>query len=219
MPLADIDNATFDGVAAAVPGPFGPLTRVTDLETNVVSPNSQMPVRVTSVLDVAFDISYDEMNDTDMLNKRLHEAHGALYVYYAMCQAITVLYAHITVDLSTVTPAMIYTFLAAMRNLDSLYAMVPHQAAYEYDHNLDIVADFTATDGTDGTADFDQTITGDVDWFAWDFGDANDLALGITEDPTHDYGAADTYTVSLIVMGRGSRFPVVVTKDVVVTGP
>jgi parallel beta-helix repeat protein len=73
--------------------------------------------------------------------------------------------------------------------------------------NVDVlsppVADFTA-DVTNGTAtlsvSFTDQSTGDIDTWAWDFGDTGTSA---EQDPTHDYTAPGWYDVSLTVTGPG----------------
>ena len=78
MVYATITNATFDVAAAAVPAPYGPLTRVDDLEsTPTYSPNSHIGVRVTSAAGVAFEISYADLTASNVVRDQyIKEAHG-----------------------------------------------------------------------------------------------------------------------------------------------
>ncbi len=60
-----------------------------------------------------------------------------------------------------------------------------------------LTADFTSAQGaTKYDYDFTDASTGDIETWAWDFGDGNSSSL---EDPSHTYASIGTYTVELTV--------------------
>ncbi|MGI9579252.1 MAG: PKD domain-containing protein, partial [Microthrixaceae bacterium] len=60
--------------------------------------------------------------------------------------------------------------------------------------------------------DFTDTSTGNIDSWAWDFGDGN---TSTNQNPSHTYATADTYTVELTVTGPGGNNNT--TTNIVVT--
>src|SRR5258707_294206 len=75
--LTTVSNSTFDTGAAAVPGPYGPLTRVDSLDALPRSvPNSETPIAVTGQGGLALYISYNDMVRADVRDSLLLEAYG-----------------------------------------------------------------------------------------------------------------------------------------------
>ncbi len=64
---------------------------------------------------------------------------------------------------------------------------------------------------------FSDSSTGDVTGWSWDFGDGS--PADTTQNPTHTYDAAGTYTVTLTVTGPGGSDSVTRTDLVTVAGP
>lgn len=72
----DVTNSTVDTAAAAVAAPYGPLTRVTDFETELPSPNSEIRGLFTSNIgDTEVWLSYEELTNATMLLRILEGAH------------------------------------------------------------------------------------------------------------------------------------------------
>ena len=73
-------------------------------------------------------------------------------------------------------------------------------------------ADFTwAQDGITTTVDFTDGSSGVIDAWSWDFGDNGSSSL---PNPTHDFGAAGAYQVTLTVVGPGGSDAVTMTVTV-----
>jgi PKD repeat protein len=65
------------------------------------------------------------------------------------------------------------------------------------------------------TVDFQDQSVGDINRWSWDFGDG---AVTLDRNPSHDYTAAGTYTVSLTVSGPGGSDTETKVGYVTVTG-
>jgi outer membrane biosynthesis protein TonB len=73
-------------------------------------------------------------------------------------------------------------------------------------------ADFQwSQDGTTATVLFSDTSSGQIDAWSWDFGDGSSSSQ---QSPSHDYGGAGTWQVTLTVTGPGGANSV--TKSIVV---
>lgn len=215
--IQTITNTQFDSAASAIPAPFGPLTRKSDIES--ISPNSQVAAEVTSALGYTFYISYQDLTDPVESMEIIRQAHGQLYVYQAMVDTLAVLLANANDTLSTVTQEEMYSFFRAMRNLTVLYGMIPLESTFEYNSKLKIRADFEAVDGEDGTATLTAEIQGDYSMFLWETIDDDGNPVTSTDEVfAFDPGAAGTYPVRLVVIGGGSVDPVVISKSVTITG-
>ena len=70
-----VSNATIDTAAAAVPSPYGPLTRVTDV-ADLPEPNSEIRLEFTSALSETVYATYAELIIPAMIlqiNQRAHD--------------------------------------------------------------------------------------------------------------------------------------------------
>jgi len=70
-----VTNAQVDALAAAVPaGSYGPLTRVSDVETYPV-PNSEMEIELTSIHSVSLFMTFDELGIAAVVERISNMAH------------------------------------------------------------------------------------------------------------------------------------------------
>lgn len=60
-----ITNSNVDTAAAAVPGPWGPLTRVTDV-TTLPTPNSDIDLQFTGARGTTYRMSMEQLEDADV---------------------------------------------------------------------------------------------------------------------------------------------------------
>lgn len=72
-------NAQVNALCAAVPGPYGPLTRVTDLLT-LPNDNSNMLLEFTDTRGTRMYMRYAELADVDARTKIIAEAEGINYM-------------------------------------------------------------------------------------------------------------------------------------------
>lgn len=76
MAQADYTNAEVDTLAAAVPSPYGPLTRVTDFESSVFpQPSGNIRGTFTSALSTTVYFSPKELTNLDLVLARNLEYH------------------------------------------------------------------------------------------------------------------------------------------------
>lgn len=222
--LSTITNGNFDSLCAAVPAPYGPLTRVDSVVAT--SPNSDLPITVTSALSVSFEISYDDLNDRQISHQVIRQAHQGIGQNEAVVQlawAMDVLAAYAdgysAPPLTATETQTIYNILKQQRSLAGLNVWKGDEEVDGFE-DTHVIASFTSVDGTDGTVTLTNTSTGDVDYALWDFNSGESTALlsdetagAVTFDPIDGAG---TYSVSLTVVGPYSvdRY----TADVTVTG-
>lgn len=89
---ATFSNAQVDTLAAAVPSPYGPFTRVTDFESaGVPVPNGAIRGQFTSALSEAVYFTPEELGNLDLVLKRDQENHGYTSVVSAMIVNISAL--------------------------------------------------------------------------------------------------------------------------------
>lgn len=206
MALTLKSNANMDSVCAAVPGPYGPLTRVGDMAD--VDLNSGMPVEVTSALSVTLFISYDDIVDVTVRDKILAQAHstnGKFHVGYLFHLLVQVMYNHFAVmdDAGWYTGIEWQKMVQMIRYFQPLTAMIPDIAFTEYDEEP-VQAAFTYDD-TLLVVDFTNTTTGEAEYYLWDFGDGSvSITAGFAPTPVqHTYAGAGSKTVRLIAVGSG----------------
>lgn len=70
-----VDNSDVDTAAAAVPSPYGPLTRVSDVEQYPEGNSNQQIEFTSNVGATVLFMSYDQLMNTDVRNRLLHQAH------------------------------------------------------------------------------------------------------------------------------------------------
>lgn len=212
MPLSKKTNANFDTLAAAVKAPFGPFTRVGDVADLDV--NSHIPVECTTATSKTVYVSYDTLNNADLLEKFLQDNMGADYLFYQIALIVEVINANIKdIDPPPATLAEQREILLSLALIPTLFGTFPWKALLEHDNSLKVEADFTATeDGVDASIfHFAATVSGQHYLRLWDFGDGE---TSLADNPDHTYAADDTYTARLIVIGAGGVVEVV--KEVVV---
>lgn len=80
--MTNYSNANIDALAAAVPAPYGPLTRVTDMAT-LPTPNGDRFITLTTdTLNVPVRLRAYELADAEAVQKAIAEAERADYVIH-----------------------------------------------------------------------------------------------------------------------------------------
>lgn len=217
MPLSTITNATLDAALAAIPGPYGPLTRTgtdTDLTVNPIAPNSMLKLHFKSTVNTDIDVyaSYDELvDDTQVRDDILEDAFGLrAKIAGKLDPWVTQMNAVINganfnaltmteIDAKEAWMALLRMFVA----LVELGVDIPWEAYHEIDgHNREVLnAAFTLVDNAN-IVTFANTSTGQYQVALVDWGD-NSIELWRGEDLEHDYTAATpgNYTVRLVLVG------------------
>jgi len=203
-----INNATFDAALAAIPAPYGPLTRTgttTNLETGTrPATNSDVRYHVKSAAGYDVYISYEELASSAKYMPILKEAHGVRSVIADLKTYINAL----DQALDTVTNPLtlseieIQAILRLFQAFPHILTMLPFQAFYETGTKDPLVADCSVTvNNTTRTVTFTNTTVGDVTAYLWSFGDG-DLSLEKTP-PAKVYGGSGpgSFTVRLLAVG------------------
>jgi PKD repeat protein len=212
-----VANGAFDSLAAAVPAPFGPLTRVGSLATEPrVLPNSGTRIAVTGQGSVAFEISYDELNNPGVRDGVIAEAYGFRNALLDLKTFAEAVYRETSqIDLFTGTEAQ---YAEAMRMFQYFEPIIglPGVKYWDIEHKANVIkASFTYS-GTGASRTFVNTTVGYgiTQWF-WDFGDGT---YSYVEDPAPKTWAADgVKVVRLIATGRGGgshEYKTSITVDV-----
>lgn len=210
MGVTTVDNTAYDAELAAVPVPFGPLTRTgttTDLDVNPsVSPNSDVPFRVLSASLQEVFISFDQLQNTVQRNHMVKEAHGIqgrmddLSNWAAEFDAI--------INGANFDPLLApdnywQTLLQAFRFMPMLGIQMPFEAYEEVgDSNTLLVASFSQAQVTN-TVTITNLTTGLYSGGLFDWGDGRvDIVPGINEvfPGPHTY-ADGSYTTRLFLIG------------------
>ena len=214
MPLDNITNAEFDAVAGAVPAPYGPLTRVTDMDTNVdYDYNSDVQIEVTSALSKTLYISYDEMNNVvtrDEILGRAHSGKDFNHLAYLMTLAVEVINEHAQ---SYAGPPYSdtewKTLIGAFRYMGWLAVQAPDLAYFEIETDQIVKFDtLTLSDAGSNNGSLAIDIGGEwtigiIDWE--NDGTVIELinAASLTTPITHDYGGIGAQTVRVVAIGPG----------------
>lgn len=70
-------NATIDTAAAAVAGPYGPLTRVSDVDADFPTPNGNIRIKFTSNIgSTVVYLTYNQLLDAHVTLRILEQAHS-----------------------------------------------------------------------------------------------------------------------------------------------
>lgn len=69
-----VTNGNLDTLAAAVPSPYGPLTRVTSV-ASLPTPNSEVRIEFTSQYSVSVWLTYEELQVAGVRDRILAQAH------------------------------------------------------------------------------------------------------------------------------------------------
>lgn len=202
-----INNATFEAACALVPAPYGPLTRVDAVAA--ISPNTHIPIGVTSALSVAFIISYDQMSDPLVRDKILADVHSGTGRNHDLWQAK--LWADaIQANLRAYDPPLASNAEAqkiyhAMRMLPSFTMQLPEDDFQELPEHTPMRPAFTETHLLLVSTVVNTTPSPTKAWlWFWDWGDNTFTANSVVQSPpAHTYAAAGTYTIRLVAIGRG----------------
>lgn len=216
--LTTVTNANFDTLADAVPGPFGPLTRVAGATGSLQNatrflPNSRTKIEVYSdVLGVNgphFFISYEELSDTAVTERIMREAFGVYYNAYDLQVFLEVAYNSIVgIAPEDLTEADYERTMRLFQYFPKLRDLPPVWEKSELKNSNRNVASFTLS-GTGATRTLTNTSTGyHIDTYVIDWGDGDIETYSATEDEPfvdadHVYDADGTYNVQLYVGGRG----------------
>lgn len=122
----NITNAAVGVLAAAVPAPYGPLTRVTDVEA-FGSPNVDVKIEFTDTLGSKVYLTWAQLNDADAVQRQIAYAEGLQYRTHKLIadiQAIDAL-ADATKNVSGggYTPEEYDALVLAIRALDPIRLM------------------------------------------------------------------------------------------------
>jgi len=216
--LSTVTNAAFDALAAAVPAPFGPLTRVGTLQaTNRIVPNSREPIEVYGAggtNDIHFFVSYEDLSDTATTQTKLREAYGHRYKYYDAENFIEALWLSILapagtrVDPLTVTEENYATLARTFQYYKDFRELPPVFDWYETKKANRNKVSFTTAVTSAAVRTITNTSTGyHYERFIVDWGDAistsiQDLAGNFTT-AAHTYTVDGTYNIRLFGIGRG----------------
>ncbi len=201
---ATISNATFDAAAALVPLPFGPLTRVTNLETEpFVFPNSHIRVSVTGAGSVAFQISYDEMTNAGSLQDVLREAYPTQSLVLDLQTFASLLYnAAITnITLLTATPAQYKAAMDLFMYFRPASMLMPVFSYEEEARRNKALANFTGTPAGANLTVVNTSVGYEITDYEWDWGDSTKSY--VAAPAPHTYAVDGTYVVTLKIGGRG----------------
>lgn len=218
MTITTKTNAQVDTAAAAVGAEVGgPLTRVSSIED--LTPNSHIKIQFTTAIDdTPVTMTYDELVDQRTRDRILFAAHSGHNINAPLEHLRRVIHA---LDAQMETWAFPYSDSERAATIDILRT-IPDIIGQPYNHpypHVDAaapVANFTVVDADAGgaglAADVTETSTGEITYWRWDWGDGT---YSVGESPAnHTYAAADTYDITLTVVGPGGSSQV--TKPVTV---
>lgn len=164
MPFSTITNGNFETACAAIPAPYGPLTRVGGVAN--MSPNSHVAIEVTSALGETFYVSYNQLQDWPTMSELLREVHASSHSAWAdeAINAALVLYRllgdHDVAGTTFDTEARL-----ALYRIQQLAAMQPIMDWIEYDVDptaFDAVPTISKTGTREYTINF--FVQGDFDF-------------------------------------------------------
>lgn len=197
-----ITNSDYDTRAAAVPAPYGPLTRVGDVPDR--DPNSNVKIEATTAIgDTPVLLSYDDLGEPEVVDRVMEESHSGRGMNVPQVQSIKSTAEQIfRLAESYGNPP--YTDLE-LRRLIELVRTNPH-FTYQPDKRSEyakdrVVAAFTVTDEGSSVASVEDQSTGKIDEWMWDWGDG---AISFGKEPgDHDYATTGAKTIRLTVSGSG----------------
>jgi PKD repeat protein len=201
MALATVTNAQVDTGAAAIVAPYGPLARVSDVES-FPTPNSNLAIEFTSALSVTVYLTYEQLIDLTRVYFRLEDQHSIKNVNGQMREVYGILRAVTEYAASFAGPA--YSDSEWQFIIDGLRIIRPMVAQQtNWDETPEAETALVAGFNT-GAVGLVETVTdtsaGNILMWAWDWGDGT---YSVGEVPgAHTYAAADTYTITQYVVGR-----------------
>lgn len=203
MPRTTITNTTLDAALAAVPAPYGPLTRTgsgTDLTADpTVSPNSHLRFKVKSTTSqLVFEISYEQLLNTVVRDDIIKEAHGARAVLYDLKAFIDIMDAAMTgIDPLTVNSEFLslamqaFSYSIPLMNQSESFGMLDSRPYSP------VTASYSTT-GAGASRTFTNTSLGRVLFRLWTFGDGT---YSTEVSPVKTWAVDGTYVVRLMNFG------------------
>lgn len=197
-------NANFDTLAAAVPAPYGPLTRVTDINTAFdYDDNSDAKVEATSALNVTVFISYNQLNDAatrDAILFRAHAVKGINAIIDPIQHTIKALNAYLS---SLSGPG--FSDAEALKVFNVVRTMLPfvgmpanNSTAWEPGRKTGVTQ---VISGTDASRTATLMLEGDPALVVTFWGDGNyDIGNG---PHTNTFAADGDYVIQTIAIGPG----------------
>ena len=206
MALTTKTNANIDALAGAVPAPYGPLTRVTDMDALGYIPNSDRPIAFTSnVSTTAVSMSYDQLADVRTRDEILKEAHSKRNIngeFDEMVKAIAVLYAYTSSMSLPHLDSEKVLVLEGLRAQREIVAQPPNFINMNANPPVTLIVDFTVVDAEGAGAGLAAQVTNTTVGgflYRWDWGDGT---FSTGQNPAnHTYGGAGVKTVTLTVIG------------------
>lgn len=216
--MAEINNGQIETAAAAVPAPYGPVTRVGDAPN--ADPNQNMKIEFESALGVTFYASYEELTDSTTINNILERAHsrrGFNHPAWELAQTIQILAAYIdSLDGPPYSDDEYQMIIDVLRTQRPIMAQPPN-LNFSSDASIVPVANFTVVDadgaGAGLAADVTNTSTGTIYLYLWDWGDG-DTSTGASP-ANHTYATDGEKSITLTVVGPGGTSSVTKTVDMV----
>jgi hypothetical protein len=124
--MATYDNTQVNTACAAVAGPYGPFTRVTDMAVQPV-PNDMVKIQVTDANGKTLYMTYAELTTAALRNKRIAEVYGYEYVLHALINQV----------------ASVNTALQAFKEADaSGYTVTEYEQAVELLRGIDVISGY-----------------------------------------------------------------------------
>lgn len=217
-------NAQFDARLAAVPAPFGPLTRVgtdTDLDTApTYDPNIYMEFHVKTALGGDMHISYVQLANTMVTNQKARAAHGQ---YTAMWDMVSLMTALGNIK-NGMTDAELFALgfnfwrkiMLAFGAIPYLDAIIPFNRFTEVEGVKLMKADFSYVDSGGQLATFTDLSENEeyATWSMFIAGDGKPASFMEGLPASYDYGSAGTYNATLILINHSQG---VVYKELAIT--
>lgn len=207
-------NSDVNTLAAAIPAPYGPLTRVTDVNATLnYDDNGDAKIKLTSALaSTVVWASRNELADADQIAKILFEAHsisGINAPMYEIFKVVTAVYAYLKAAAFPYSDAERDIAYNALRDIMGLVGMGPGRSNAFDEGNVTTITNTISGSGLSRTSTL--VTTGAPTIIAVEWGDG---ATSSGAGPhSHTY-LAGTYTIRAIAVGRKG-----VAQDVDVVSP
>jgi len=201
MALATVTNAQVDTGAAAIVAPYGPLTRVSDVEA-FAAPNSNIEIQFTSALSVTVYLTYEQLIDLTRVYYRLEDQHSIRNINGQANEVYGILLA-VTEYMKSFSgpPYMDSEWQFIIDGLRIIRPIVAQQLNWNESPAADIALRAGFTTSAAGLVEtVTDTSTGSIVMWAWDWGDGK---YSVGEVPgNHTYAGAGTYIITQYVVGR-----------------
>jgi PKD repeat protein len=201
MALATVTNAQVDTGAAAIVAPYGPLTRVSDVEA-FATPNSNIEIQFTSALSVTVYLTYEQLIDLTRVYYHLEDQHsirninGQANEVYGILRAVTEYMKSFAGP-----PYLDSEWQFVIDGLRIIRPIVAQQTNWNDDPAADIALRAGFNTGAVALVEtVTDTSTGSILMWVWAWGDGT---YSVGEVPgAHTYAVAGTYTITQYVVGR-----------------